>query len=139
MAWCWDGELHVVVHDARDPTDAEWSRYVAELRQHTGRGEWRILVYSGGGTPSGHQRHALTKTFRGQPVALVTASPITRAMGIVMRALDPNIRVMAPADEDLAFAHLGLSTSQRSRAHALHEQLLRRLASGARVDRSATG
>lgn len=137
MAWCWDGELHVVVHDKKDPTDVEWNRYVTELHQFTMRGEWKILVYSAGGTPTGHQRHALTKTFRGHPVALVTASPIMRAMGIVMRALDPNIRVISPQDEELAFSHLRLSDAQRRRAQMHHEQLIRQVMGRSRLDQSA--
>lgn len=137
MAWCWDGALHVVVHDARDPTDVEWNRYVAELYQFTMQGDWKLLVYSAGGTPAGHQRHALTKTLRGHPVALITASPITRAMGLVMRALDPNIRVLAPQDEDLAFAHLRLTAAERSRAQMHHEQLTRQVMGRSTLDQSA--
>lgn len=130
MAWCWDAELHVVVHDARDPSDAEWGRYIDELHQFITRGDGRILVYSEGGAPTGQQRHALTKALRGHPVAIISASPIMRAMGLVMRTLDPNIRVLAPQDEDLAFAHLRLSATQRVRAHMHHEQLTRQLVAG---------
>ena len=136
MAWSFDGDLHVVMHDRRDPTDAEWSRYIAELQRCTTQGDWRILVYSAGGTPTGHQRHALTKTLRGHPVAVITSSPIMRAMGFVMKALDPSIRVMTPSDEDSAFAHLRLTPDHRRRALMLRDQLARQLQSGTSLDSS---
>lgn len=128
MAWCWDEELHVVVHTNRDPTDAEWDRYVAELQSFNGKPDRKILVYSSGGGPNGRQRHALSKTLRGHPVALVTSSPIMRAMGVVLHALDPSIRVIAPTDEDLAFEHLRLSQAQRRRARLLRDDLAQRVA-----------
>jgi len=129
MAWSWDGELHVVVLGSRDPTDAEWNRYVSELHTFTAHVDRRILVYSAGGGPNGQQRHSLTKTFRGHPVAIVTSSPIMRAMGLMLRALDPNIRVMAPAEEELAFDHLRMTAAQRLRVRSQHDRLERQLES----------
>ena len=138
MAWSWDGELHVVVLGSRDPTDAEWNRYVAELNTFSVQADRRILIYSAGGGPNGQQRHALTKTFRGHPpVAIVTSSAIMRAMGLMLRALDPNIRVMAPAEEELAFDHLRLTAQQRLRMRSQHERLARQLESRTNPDQPA--
>lgn len=84
--------------------------------------------YASGGGPNGKQRHALAKTLRGHPVAIVTSNPITLAVGVVLRALDPSIRVMSPADEELAFEHLRLSEAQRRQAQLLRDRLAKQVA-----------
>jgi len=105
------GRFVVAVHPLREPVDAEWSRYLDFLLSPDRPESPSVFVYSVGGGPTSKQRKVLAERTKGMllPTAVVTPSPVTRAIGVAVSWFNPHIRMFSPADLHDALAHLRLA------------------------------
>jgi hypothetical protein len=103
------GRTLTVVHPVQEPSDEEWRVCLAFLREHQ-RSCDRVFVYSVGGGPNTTQRRALAEATLGMllPVAVVTPSRVTRAIGVAVSWFNPHVRVFSPGCLHEALAHLKL-------------------------------
>lgn len=130
------GQIVTVVHTVDEPTDHEWNTFLGFLGQSE-RTCQSIFVYSVGGGPNTKQRKGLAAltAARVLPIAVVTPSRVTRAIGVAVSWFNPHIQVFSPGSVQNALAHLELS--QRESADVVYSarQLSRRLGVGrAEVD-----
>jgi hypothetical protein len=126
------GRIIVVVHSAREPSDAEWNPYLARLRELPENAV--LFVYSVGGVPNSRQRHGLAEQTGGRvlPIAVVAPSRVARAICIAVSWFNPNMQVFSPGYLPDAFAHLRLGT--REAAEVVH--CARRLAGELGIQRA---
>jgi hypothetical protein len=82
MAFAAVGDLMVLFHTERDPSEAEWDRWIAteRLRKHRA-----LLILTRGGAPNSKQRARVADVLNAHagpnpPVALLTDSTMLRAM-----------------------------------------------------------
>jgi hypothetical protein len=125
MAWRVEGRLNVVVHGPKSPTNLEWTRYLADLRALKGK-DFRVIVFSHGGSPDGAQRRQLTATFDNElkvPVALLTESILARGIVGALRWFNPHFRAFGLNDMTAACSHLELSADERDRVRAIRTEL----------------
>src|SRR5262249_27181347 len=75
------GDLFVVVHRAKPPTDEEWTDYLESWRP-LDMGNMRTLVFTDGGGPNPAQRKAATEALGGKSslTAVVSSSPLIRGI-----------------------------------------------------------
>jgi hypothetical protein len=108
----------VSVHTNRAPTDAEWGRVLDEYRQRASdMDSLRVLVYAEGGAPNARQRAALNEVTVGKKlrVAILTSSPIARAVGTAMGWFNPLFRVFGTHELERALDHLQVKGPDRQR------------------------
>src|SRR6187551_1360478 len=102
------GRIMVVVHSQHEPSHVEWEDYLGQLRAEPHCA--LAFVYSIGGGPNAKQRQSLAEITAGRvlPVAVVTPSRMTRAIGVAVSWFNPHIQVFSPGYLPDAFAHLRL-------------------------------
>jgi hypothetical protein len=130
MTWRVEGRLNVVVHGPKSPTNLEWARYLADLRLLKGT-DFRVIVFSHGGSPDGVQRRQLTAAFDNEfkkPVALLTESILVRGVVGALRWFNPRFCAFGSNDVTAACDHLDLTADERDRVRALRAELERELA-----------
>jgi hypothetical protein len=110
MAFEMVGRVVIAVHTAQDPSDAEWSGYLALLSQVLQPSSC-TFVYTSGGAPNSKQRKALAHTLRGRdlPISVVTPARVSRAVGVAISWFNPNIRMFSPGHISAAITHLKLT------------------------------
>jgi hypothetical protein len=107
------GEIMVVIHTSRPPSDAEWKEYVdgvASCDLETARS----IVITDGGAPSAQQRKLLNDVIGGRQPPGVVISPSTFVRGVVtaLSWFNPGLKAFAPEDFDKACHYLELSPSE---------------------------
>jgi hypothetical protein len=109
VAYARVGRVVIAVHPLKEPIDAEWAQYLDFLLD-PGHRDTSVFVYSVGGGPNSRQRRALAERTNGivLPTAVVTPSPITRAIGVAVSWFNPNIRMFSPTELQDALGHLKL-------------------------------
>jgi hypothetical protein len=122
----------VFVHADRPPTDAEWSRVVAQYRQVPDPRRHRVLVYTAGGAPTAAQRADLVKVIgREQPrIAILTKSVIARVTAKAVSLFVPELRVFDAEQLEPALDYLELSGSDRAGARSTLDSLRKNVAMG---------
>src|SRR5688572_19396121 len=126
------GRIMVIVHSEHEPSFDEWETYLGRLRAEPGCAS--VFVYSIGGGPNAKQRQSLAESTAGRvlPVAVVTPSRMTRAIGVAVSWFNPHIQVFSPGYLPDAFAHLRLG--MREAAEVMHSA--RYLANGLGIERA---
>jgi hypothetical protein len=112
------GRIMVIVHSEHEPSHAEWEDYLGHLQAVPQCAS--VFVYSVGGGPNAKQRQGLADKTAGRvlPVAVVTPSRMTRAIGVAVSWFNPHIQVFSPGYLHDAFAHLKLG--MREAAEVVH-------------------
>lgn len=131
MAWEFEGRLNVIVHGAKNPSNLEWERFLADTVARRSREAGRaalplvVLVISHGGAPDGAQRKQLTKTIERNtaPTAVLTDSALMLGVSRVIAFFNPHQRAFALNAEKAAFDFLGLSSDERTGAKRLRAKL----------------
>ena len=126
------GDLVVLVHDRENPTAAEWSAFLAELRR-IDVSRARVLVRTDGAAPDSLQRQQLNDLLKGQklPIAVLSDSALVRGVGTALRWFNPAVRVFAASALDGALEHLHLPPAQREPLRSALRELSHELASDA--------
>lgn len=112
MVWSALGRVSIVVHGTEAPTDAEWDRYLADVKTLPRIRELRVLVYSFGAGPTTFQRQKLHRQGAGHspPVAiLANRTTQMRTVGTALTWFNGNVAVFEPSRMDDASSHLGLT------------------------------
>jgi hypothetical protein len=120
----------VSAHTDRPPTDAEWRRVLDEYRRrHSAMDSVRVLVYAEGGAPNARQRAALNEITVGTKlrVAILTSSPISRAVGTAMSWFNHLFRVFGAQDLERALNHLQVEGTDRQRLSETLDEARREL------------
>jgi hypothetical protein len=122
------GRVVVAVHAGQDPSDAEWSSYLALLSQGL-QASSRVFVYTSGGAPNSRQRKTVADTLGGQnpPIAVVTPSRVSRAVGVAISWFNPNIRMFSPGQVSAAFSYLELTAREAADVSKTARQLAKSL------------
>ncbi len=107
------GEIMVVIHTSRPPSDAEWKEYVdgvESLELETARS----IVITDGGAPSAQQRKRLNDVLGGRQPEGVVISPSTFVRGVVtaLSWFNPGLKAYPPEDFDKACQYLRLSPTE---------------------------
>jgi hypothetical protein len=108
----------VSAHNNRAPTDAEWRAVLDQYKQRVNNiDSVRVLVYAEGGAPNARQRAALNDVTVGTAlrVAILTSSPISRAVGTAMGWFNPLFRVFGPEEVGRGLDHLQIAGLDRQR------------------------
>src|SRR5262245_23753170 len=112
MVYAYRERLHVAVHGADNPSDAEWQAYVDDLALHVHE-LVGIVGYTVGGGANMKQRN-VAKMFWAKnpqrPIAVMTSSQVVRGMASALGWIlgEKQIKPFALDDWDGAFAHLDL-------------------------------
>lgn len=119
FVWADKGRLSIAVHNAKPPSDLEWTRFLNHVRSRKDITDQRILVWTDGGSPDAHQRRALEEVIRKHipdpaPMAVLTSSLIVRAVMKLASFFNPLIKCYAPDESSSALAYLGLSPDERA-------------------------
>jgi hypothetical protein len=115
MAWSAQGRVSIVVHGSEAPTDAEWDRYLADVKALPRIRELRVLVYSFGAGPTTFQRQKLHKQGAGHapPVAiLANRATQMRTVGTALTWFNGNVALFEASRIDEASVHLGLTAPE---------------------------
>lgn len=123
---CYDlsAGLHLVVHDAQNPTEAEWAT-MGEIVRRLGSDRFRTLVVSDGGAPTVQQLRKLDSlmTALSAPprTAVITGSTAMRAVVSAAGWVSKNqLKAYKPADAHEAFRFLDMTPAEVSRMqHAI--------------------
>ncbi len=125
--------LILVAHGRQDPTNDEWERHLALVKQH-GITSTMMLVHTQGGAPTPRQRCALEDLLahRFVPVAVVSAMWHVQARVWMRSLFDWHLRAFpeSPQGFQEALSFLGIPASRRQ----LVEQHLRDLVSFVREE-----
>ena len=105
--------LFIVVYGARDPTDDEWSAYIALAERH-GIEQTMQLICTDGGEPTGAQRRKLNEQLGGRtvPVAVVSDSPRIRATVTALSWFNRKIKAFPPTGLGDALAYLEIPATR---------------------------
>jgi hypothetical protein len=106
------GETVFLVSNGLPPGATEWAAYLENIKGHLARraGETgRLLVFSGGGTPSSAQRLALRNAIDARPMktAVVTDSAMVRGIIGVFSLFVAGTKPFATADWKAALEYVG--------------------------------
>jgi len=120
----------VFVHADRPPTNAEWSRVVAEYQRVPDLRAFRVLVYTTGGAPTAAQRAELVGALgRAKPrIAILTQSVIARIAAKAVSLFVSELRVFDAHQVDAALDYLELVGPERAGARTTLESLRRDVA-----------
>lgn len=104
------GDLFIVIHNAKPPSDAEWASY---LRSWQGRdmSKMRTLVFTAGGGPSTAQRKEANTALGGKPsvTSVVSDSAMVRGIVTALSWFNSEIKAFNPTESTEAFRHLGIT------------------------------
>src|SRR5262245_2077966 len=103
------GKVFLVVHTKKNPSDAEWDDYLAELEKHKEElEELHTLVFTDGGAPNGAQRKRLNDILANRPfrAAVISNAMIARFVVASMALFNKKIRSFHPGELPLAYKHL---------------------------------
>ena len=126
----------VVVHGAQPPAQADWERYLEDIRswREVARGQ---LVHTLGGMPSSIQRaSAITlgkeamaaRGWRMPPTSVMTDATAVRALATLFNwFLDDTFRAFALRDWPGAMAHLGVEPSRQDALRSVVEGMVARV------------
>lgn len=108
--------VHVVIHDARPPTDDEWESYLAQLRERRDSHP-RFFIESYGGGPDAKQRRALAEVVDkdAMRVAVLTDSIVARGILTALAWLGLPQRAFAIGAQREAIAFLELDEDEAER------------------------
>lgn len=129
-----EGDLMVTVHGALPPTDEEWRAYLEFSRTCVGR-VTRSLVVSSGAGPNGRQRTMLMKEFpefAPVPVAIVSASSMTRGIVTALSWFGKKIQAFEPSQLPGALEYLGVPPERHAAVLDRLEKLTGSLSPAAR-------
>lgn len=103
------GELFVVVHPDRPPTDDDWTAYIRSWHP-LDMGRMRTLVFTDGGGPNAAQRKLANQALRGRSslTAVVSSSPMVRGIVTALSWFNPKIKAFSPEEALEAFYYLGM-------------------------------
>lgn len=122
MAYDVSARIHVACHRDVEPSDAEWTAYLAHIEANLARIEGVLVLAPGGNLSFGQQRTSADfwkRQAKTPPIAVVTASrSVVRAAGALRWFMPAQIRAFGTWDADAVFAHLGCDA--RMRRLALH-------------------
>lgn len=106
------GEVMLVAHTAKAPSDEEWKVYVEGVVTHD-PARLRSLVFTDGGAPNSTQRRVLNEALGGKTSLGAVVSPSTMVRGVVtaLSWFNPMIKAFAPGETDEAFRYLGVTDS----------------------------
>jgi hypothetical protein len=107
------GDLYLVVHRARPPSDEEWMDYLRSWKPHD-MSRMRTLVFTDGGGPDAAQRKAANDALGGKAslTAVVSPSYVVRGVVTALSWFNPKIRAFGPDEAERAFAHVGMRSEQ---------------------------
>lgn len=105
--------LFIVVYGARDPTDDEWTSYLALVESH-GIERTMQLVLSDGAEPTLPQRHLLQRVLAGRavPVAVVSRSARVRGVATMLGWLNVKMKAFKATEVEEALAYLEIPGSR---------------------------
>jgi hypothetical protein len=111
------GNLCILVHGEQAPSNADWSGYLAFLREATVASP-RFLVVTDDVAPTPTQRAGLNELViaRGKPVptAVMTHSAVARAAVTVLGWFNSAIRAFAPNELSAALSYLDIEPARRA-------------------------
>jgi hypothetical protein len=125
LAWDRVGEVLLIVHAARTPSDAEWDQMMASPEAHA---PGALIVISNGVKPTPRQRGDIQQHFGKIRSAILTDSVITRGAITALSWFGMLIRGFEPADEAGAFDFVRVHQAERARISARLEELNARVA-----------
>lgn len=105
------GDVLLVIHSTIPPDNEEWEGLFA-IHHDLGRtpdGANLVLVHSDGGGPDARQRKRIAEVAARNRIALLTRSPVVRAIGTAVRWFNPDLRVLSPDDLEGARVHLDVA------------------------------
>ena len=134
--------LIVAVHDEHNPSDADWDKYVALVRESVSEGGYfrGVLATSLGGAPNAGQRKALQVVADSQAyrTCICTDSVVARGVIIAINWLFSTPMHALPYGElDRALALLEVPVGERSVAKAAIVRLQASLREGADIGHDA--
>jgi hypothetical protein len=107
------GRVHVAIHDAAPPTDAEWTGWL-ELIREARAAHPRFYVETHGGGPDAKQRRALGEVVdkAEMRVAVLTESLVARGIVTALAWLGFSQRAFGLTEQHAAFAYLELEAEE---------------------------
>jgi hypothetical protein len=110
------GQIMVVVHNAKPPTDDDWRTYIDGIKSLDLKTA-RSIVFTDGGAPDAEQRKAVNQALAGARVPGVVISPSALVRGVVtaMSWFNPGIKTFAPEQLEAAFRYLEFTPDEISR------------------------
>ena len=113
MAYKVIDRLFLVVLSNAEPTDEEWTDYLAAVERH-GIDRTMQLIATDGGVPSSSQRRVLDEALAGRnvPVAVVTGRTGVRTVVTAMSWFNRKIRAFPPSGFREAIAYLEIPASR---------------------------
>jgi hypothetical protein len=105
------GEVMLVAHTSRAPTDVEWERYLGAMRGHDVE-RMRSLVFTDGGAPNMAQRGRLNDTLDGKTStgAVISASALVRGVVTALRWFNPKLKAFSPTEVPQALTYLDIKS-----------------------------
>ena len=116
-------DLFVLVCREAPPTDADWSRYMAEVEASAAKypenlASMLTLVLSDGGAPNAMQRTRVTelqeRTTARAPISFISDSSLIRGATRAIALFNPKFKVFTPGSFSKAIEHLGVLPSSAS-------------------------
>lgn len=107
------GDLLVLAHTDKNPSNDEWQAFLSEIRRITPQ-RVRVLVRTEGAAPDSLQRQQFNDLLAGTPVplAVLSDSRIVQGVGTALRWFNPMMRVLPSRDLAGALAHVKVSSSE---------------------------
>jgi hypothetical protein len=113
------GSVYLVVHSEMPPSDADWDAWLQEMAREASMLH-AMLIYTEGGGPDARQRRRTAEMWRRHPrippIAVVTTSPIARAMITALNYfLSKPIRGYTPSEVEEALGeHLKVPVEEHA-------------------------
>lgn len=123
------GDLLLVAHGKRTPTDTEWEDFLSHYRNAPSE-KPRTLVFTFAGSPDLQQRRKLHEALGTSPplIALLTEAPLVRVAGEALSRFIRHFRVFHPSQAPMALEHLRVAPQEHpavlAALAALQEELL---------------
>jgi hypothetical protein len=112
------GDLCVLVHSEEQPSSADWTDYLAFLREKASPVSPRCLVVTDGVAPTPTQRAGLNDLViafgKPVPTAVITHSPVARAAVALLGWFNSGIRSFSPNELSSALSFLDIEQARRA-------------------------